>query len=85
MEWQYTLRVIPDVAAKFEPLARVITEEYLPALLSEPSSLPAGLRERLTLPARWSGIGIPDPCEIANECHHTSKALMAPLTTSLRN
>jgi hypothetical protein len=77
--------VIPDIAAKFEPLARVITEEYLPVLLAEPSSLPAGLRERLALPARWSGIGIPDPCEIADECHRTSKALTAPLATSLRN
>jgi hypothetical protein len=75
----------PGFAAKFEPLDRVITEEYLPALLAEPSSLPAGLRERLALPARWSGVGIPNPCEIADECHRTSKALTPPLATSLCN
>jgi hypothetical protein len=61
MEWQYTLHVIPDVDTQFESLARVIAEECLPALLSEPAGLPEGLRERLTLPARWSGMGIPDP------------------------
>jgi hypothetical protein len=45
IEWQYTLRVLPDVEALFEPLAQVITAEYLPALLSEPAGLPEGIRE----------------------------------------
>jgi hypothetical protein len=71
MEWEYTLRVIPNVEALFEPLARIIAAEYLPALLLEPAGLPEGLRNRLTLPARWSGLGIPDPCLIADECHLT--------------
>jgi hypothetical protein len=84
MEWQYTLRVIPGVAELFEPLAKVIAEECLPALLGESGALPEGLRDRLALPARWSGTGIPDPSEIADECHSTSKALTAPLTHSLR-
>jgi DNA-binding phage protein len=66
MEGQYTLRTIPDVEALFEPLAQVIEAEYLPALLSEPAGLPECLRERLTLPARWSGLGILDPYLIAN-------------------
>jgi hypothetical protein len=55
----------------------VIEAEYLPTLLSEPAGLPEGL-------ARWSGLGIPDPCRIANECHLTSKALTAPLAHSLQ-
>jgi hypothetical protein len=42
MEWQYTLRVIPDVAALFEPLAQVITKEYLPALMGESGVIPEG-------------------------------------------
>jgi hypothetical protein len=84
MEWQYTLRVIPDVVALFEPLAQVIAKEYLPALLGESGVIPEGLRDRLALTARWSGLGIPDPSEIADECHSTSKVLTAPLTHSLR-
>jgi hypothetical protein len=84
MEWQYTLRVIPGVAALFQPLAQVIAEEYLPALLEESGAFPEGLRDRLALPARWLGLGIPDPSEIADECHSTSKTLTAPLTHSLR-
>jgi hypothetical protein len=84
MEWQYTLRVIPDVPEVFEPMAKVIAEEYLPTLLGESGALPGGLRDRLALPAFWSGLGIPDPSEIADECHSTSKALTGPLTHSLR-
>jgi hypothetical protein len=60
-EWQYTLHVIPDVEALFDSLAQVIVAEYLPALLSEPANLPEGVREGLTLPARWSGRGHPGP------------------------
>jgi hypothetical protein len=84
MEWQYTIRVIPDVVALFEPLAQVIAEEYLPVLLGESGVFPEGLRDRLALPARWSGLGILDPSEIPDECHSTLKALTAPLTRSLR-
>jgi hypothetical protein len=85
MEWQYTLRVVPEVAAQFERVESALANSFLPIVFGlNEVPVSEGLHVRAKLLARWSGAGIPDPSEIAKECYNTStKALTEPLTHSL--
>ena len=83
MEWQYTLRVVPEVASHFERLEAAISHDFLPFVLQETTAPSETLRSQLALPVRCSGLGLPDPSTIADDCFDTSKAVTAPLVASL--
>ena len=83
MEWQYTLRVLPDVASNFERLEAALDEDFLAPLLQESGSLPEDLRSQLAQPVRFSGLGVYNPSESADEFFQTSKAVTEPIYSSL--
>jgi hypothetical protein len=83
MKRQYSLPVLLGIAAKFHWVERALEEHFLPALFDEPSEIPPKLCARMSLPARWSGLGLQDPAAIADKCHEVSKSLTEPLSASL--
>lgn len=84
--WQYMSRVMSGIAPLFEPLERVIQEEYIPALLgSSPEELRGAKisRELLALGVRSGGLGIRNPMSTAESQHATSKSLTLELVDSI--
>ena len=64
------------------PLEKALTETFLPALLQEESISPQ-LRQRLALPLKQGGIGIPNPVTTADSRYSDSVACTRKLTESL--
>ena len=84
-EWQYLQRVTPEVSNYFAPIEHAIATEFLPALLQLPAADVAPLRDRMALPVRYGGIGIPNPVQTADECYDASRDCTNELKTSLED
>jgi hypothetical protein len=83
-EWQYMQRVVPDCGPAFQPVEDVLRTRFLPTLLQEPPDLlPDHLRQRLALPVSHAGLGIPNPCQTADDNHAASLSCTKDLTQSL--
>ena len=78
-------RVLPHTGTAFEPLENTITDQFLPAILQEQGAIPGILRDRLALPVRQAGIGIPDPSTTGESCYAASRQCTEALTQSLRD
>ena len=81
-EWLYLQRVLPDCSDVFKPLEEALRSHYLPALLGL-TEVSDRLRERLKLPVRNGGLGIPNPCETSDALFEASEAMTSSLTASL--
>ena len=82
-EWQYALRVLPEVQRAFGPVEDALANDFLPALFDVD---PAEIRERrdlLALPVKAGGIGVPDPTSTGTLSHATSLAVTDHLTDAL--
>ena len=78
--FSYFLRTIPRMAELLEPLDRIITDKFLPALLGS-QSITEIERELYALPIRNGGLGIPILKDIAEDEFQTSLQVTAPLAT----
>lgn len=81
-EWEYVMRVIPDCAKLFNPLADVIKHELIPALFGF-EAVPKWLSDVAGLPVKWGGMSIRDPELWSDEAYRTSSACTAHLKASL--
>ena len=62
--WSYLQRTIPDISHCFEPLEKVIKDEFIPTLVGRPIS--DHEREIFELPVRYGGLGISNPVRTAD-------------------
>ena len=84
-EWMHLQRSIGDIGPAFAPVENAISSCFLPALLGKDpdTPTPTDLRKLLSLPVKFSGIGVPDPTASADNHHATSTECTSLLTTSL--
>ena len=82
-EWLYLQRVLPDSGPALAPIEEAIVSDFLPALLQESPAECAKLRQRLALPVRHAGLGIPIPTSTADKAHQSSVDGTQVLTESL--
>ena len=78
-------RSIGDIGSAFAPVEDAISSCFLPALLGKDpdTPTPTDLRKLLSLPVKFSGIGVPDPTASADNHNATSTECTSLLTTSL--
>ena len=76
--WLFLMRTTPNTAELFAPLESAITSLLLPSILRNHFS-PLH-RELFSLPCRNGGLGISNPCEIAELEHQRSLVATAPLS-----
>ena len=77
--WLYLMRTTPEIAEFFEPLECCISEQFLPTLFK---SFNADiLRKITTLPAKFGGLSIFDPVQIAPDENKYSRAATEPLVS----
>ena len=79
-EWTYLQQVVPDVAPSFAPIEEVLAKSFLPALFGGK----APPRNLTSLPVRFGGLGIPNPCTQASHHFDTSKEMTEGIIASLR-
>ena len=77
--WTFVQRTIPDTRHLFAPLEECITEVFIPALLGR--NVSALEREILSLPVRFSGLGITNPTESADREYNASKIITENLAS----
>ena len=77
--WTYVQRTIPDTEDLFSPLEDCLRSKLIPALVGrQVSDLE---RSFLSLPVRYGGLGMADPCENANREYAASKRVTQNLTS----
>ncbi|XP_063610335.1 uncharacterized protein LOC134784239 [Penaeus indicus] len=78
-KWSFLMRTVPGTEQLFEPLEEIIRKELIPALSGgrNPTAIERAI---LALPPRLGGLGITDPCRIANTEHQNSIKLTTSLT-----
>ena len=81
--WTYISRAMPNLTSLFKPLEDTIRLHFLPAVLRRPVNDLE--REILSLPARFGGLGVFDPCNICVGAHSDSKLLTEPLVQFILN
>ena len=81
--WGYVQRTIPDIGHCFEPLEKVIRNEFLPTLVGRPVS--SHEREIFELPVRYGGLGIPNPVNTADNEFKNSVYVTEKLTEQIYN
>ena len=75
--WVFVVRTVPSLANAMQPLEDVIRQKFLPALLGRQVSDIE--RELFSLPARFAGLGIANPCTQCEKQFKGSEELTAPL------
>jgi hypothetical protein len=76
--WTFVSRTIPESGPLFRKLEDAIRFTFLPAILGG-RHVTDSERDLLSLPARYGGLGIFNPCCRASETFRFSQALCAPL------
>ncbi|XP_042891390.1 uncharacterized protein LOC122265946 [Penaeus japonicus] len=74
--WNFLMRTVPGIAHLFEPLEKTLKRELLPALTGGRNPTDAE-RSIFELPPRKGGLGIPNPCKLAEIEHENSIKLTA--------
>ena len=64
-KWNYLLRTTPGIATELEPIEKAIREKFLPAITGQPF-IPDTLRSIMALPTRMGGLGVENPCHMAD-------------------
>ena len=80
-QWTYFLRTLPDIEVLLEPLERAISDVLLPAMLERSCS--EDDRNILSLPPRYGGLGISNPCSQASSEYSSSVTATAPLVDKI--
>jgi hypothetical protein len=80
--WTFVARTVSGAGPLFADLERAIRYSFLPAILGGRAVTDAE-RELLSLPARFGGLGIFNPCERAPTSFNYSEGLCAPLVALL--
>ena len=75
--WVFMVRTIPDLAKAMQPLEDAIRQKFIPALLGR--TVNDLERELFSLPARFAGLGIANPCTQSEKQFKNSEELTAPL------
>ena len=81
--WMFIMRTLSEIGNLFQPLEEVIVKEFLPAILGFPFS--DDERRIFSLPARSGGLGIFNPCDIAEKEYNYSTTATAPLVEDIIN
>jgi hypothetical protein len=76
--WTFVSRTVPGAGPLFVELEKVIRHTFLPSILGGRAVTDAE-RELLSLPARYGGLGVFNPCVKAPQSHKFSEALCTPL------
>ena len=82
-EWQFLLRVIPDIGDLFLPIEEALKRHFIPALAGKVdiSEIP---RELFALPVKFGGIAIPNPITSAETNYRDSTLVCSHLIQALR-
>ena len=75
--WVFVVRTVPDLAEAMKPLEDAIRQKFIPALLGRTVSDLE--RELFSMPARFAGLGIANPCVRCEKQFSGSEELTAPL------
>ena len=75
--WTFVSRTVPEAGPLLSGLEKAIREDFVPALLGR--NVSDLERDLLSLPARYGGMGISNPCSLAPIAYDFSRALCAPL------
>ena len=80
--WHFIAQTIPNLKEAFQPLEDTIRHSLLPVLLgiSPPND---SLRDLLTLPPQWGGMGIFDPSEQCSREYDASLNITKPLVNCI--
>ena len=80
--WLFQARVVPDVSDIFQPLEDAVYHMFLPALTGRPEPGKTE-RELLSLAARYGGLGLINPSEVAPKEFVASQHFTSSLVCSL--
>ena len=81
-EWIYLQQVTSGNGDLYKPIERAIWEDFLPALLYQPS-IGDNLRNHIVLVLKRAGLGIPDPTTSTEDNHAASMDCFFVLVESL--
>ena len=81
-KWNFLLRTCPGIADLFQPLENAIRQKFIPSLTSKdpPNDL---VRDLFSLPFRYGGLSISNPCVRAASQFQASASITSPLVASL--
>ena len=81
-KWTYLSHTCPGIEDLFQPLENAIRMKFIPALTGRdpPNDL---VRDLLSLPFRYGGLSISNPCDRAASQFRASSLITAPLVASL--
>ena len=79
--WKFVQRTIKNISHLFEPLERVIRDEFIPAICGRDISDTE--RRLFALPYRLGGLGIVNPVESADAEYERSKIITSELTSMI--
>ena len=79
--WKFVQRTIKNISHLFEPLERVIRDEFIPAICGRDISDTE--RRLFALPYRLGGLGIINPVISADVEYERSKAITSELTSMI--
>jgi len=82
-EWLFVQRVVPGIRDAFTPIEEVIAEEFIPALVGDPSANCRLLRRLMVLPGKRGGMGLPNPVLTADPSYSASVEVTQTLTQAL--
>ena len=80
--YTYFMRTIPDIAVQLEPLEHAIRTQLIPAL-TEGQLVNDHERQLLSLPVRYGGLGLINPCEMSDTEFENSVKLTAELASKI--
>ena len=75
--WVFVLRTVPDLAKIMQPLEDAIRQKFIPSLIGR--TVTDIERELFSLPARFAGLGIANPCAQCERQFSGSEELTQPL------
>ena len=83
-KWTFLSRTCPGIDDLFQPLENSIRQKFIPSLTGRdpPNDL---VRDLLSLPFRYGGLNISNPCIRATSQFQASVLITSPLVTSLVN
>jgi hypothetical protein len=79
--WSYLQRTVPDISNCFEPLEKVIREEFIPVLVGR--SISDHERCIFELPVRFGGMGVSNPVKTADNEFKNSMYVSEKLTAQI--
>ena len=82
-KWVYLMRTTPNIAEYLQPLEDTITKIFIPALIGK--EVNALERQIFALPVRFGGMGISNPCEMADFEYKSSIDIVKPLKDAIKN